>query len=78
MNTFPGPSRGMNDNISPELVVTLARYAGLSFEENRAEALAHVLGPALANLRKMRPKGYENLAPDLNFRVPTPNENFPR
>ena len=68
----------MKDNISPELVVTLARYAGLPLEENRAEALARVLGPALANLRKMRPEGYENLAPGLNFRVPTPNEDLPR
>ena len=68
----------MNEKVSTELIVTLARYAGLPLEEERAEALARILGPALANLRAMRPEGYENLAPGLNFRVPTPTDPTPR
>ncbi len=68
----------MNEKVPTELVFILARYAGLPLEEDRAEALARILGPALANLRAMRPEGYENLAPGLNFRVPTPTDDSPR
>jgi hypothetical protein len=68
----------MNDKISTELALTLARYAGLSLDEDRAEVLARILGPALANLRAMQPEGYENLAPGLNFRVPTASDDTPR
>ncbi len=55
----------MNEKVPTELVFILARYAGLplslrGLEEDRAEALARILGPALANLRAMRPEGYEN------------------
>ena len=67
----------MNEKVSTELVLTLARYAGLPLEEDRAQALARILGPALENLRAMRPEGYEHLAPGLNFRVPTAADDTP-
>jgi hypothetical protein len=60
------------ENVSTELVLLLARYASLPLQPDRAEALARVLGPALARLRALRPEGYENLAPGINFRVPVP------
>ena len=68
----------MNEKVSTELVLTLARYAELPLDPDRAEELAHILGPALTKLRAMRPEGYENLAPGLNFRVPTPGDDTPR
>ena len=68
----------MNEKISTELVVMLARYAGLPLTEGRAEALARILGPRLTNLRAIRPEGYEMLAPGLNFRVPTPIDHTRR
>ena len=68
----------MNEKVSTELVLTLARYAELPLDPNRAESLARILGPALEKLRAMRPEGYENLAPGLNFRVPTPSDDTPK
>jgi hypothetical protein len=68
----------MNEKVSTELVLTLARYAELPLDPNRAESLARILGPALEKLRAMRPEGYENLAPGLNFRVPTSSDDTPK
>ncbi len=62
----------MTEKVTPELIAELARYAGLPLESDRAGDLARYLDPALTKLRGMRPDGYENLAPDLNFRVPVP------
>lgn len=62
----------MHGKLTAEWVAELARYAELPFDRVRAEAISDILGPALVQLRAIRPVGYENLAPDLNFRVPVP------
>ena len=68
----------MTEKVTPEFIVELARYAGLPLESDRAGNLARFLEPALTRLRGMRPDGYENLAPDLNFRVPVPQPGYER
>ena len=68
----------MTENVSTELIAQLARYAELPLPGDRAEALAEILGPAVARLRAIRPAGYEHLAPGLNFRVPVPPDDDER
>jgi hypothetical protein len=60
----------MTDEVTKGFIIELAHYGELPFDEERAEQLSKILGPALANLRAIRPDGYALLAPDVNFRVP--------
>ena len=59
-------------SVSGQLLIQLARFANLPLPDDRAEALARTLGPALARLRAIRPADYEHLAPASTFRVPLP------
>ncbi|HZU06910.1 MAG TPA: hypothetical protein VFB73_13165 [Chloroflexota bacterium] len=57
-------------NISAELLVQLARYAGLPLSAERAVQLAPLMAEPLAALRALRPSGYDDLQPALVYRVP--------
>ncbi|HWP29947.1 MAG TPA: hypothetical protein VFB73_14050 [Chloroflexota bacterium] len=58
------------EGISPQLLGQLAQYANSPLPPDRAAQLMPLLAEPLAALRRLRPPGYDDLAPTVSFRVP--------
>lgn len=56
--------------VTADLLAQLAQYAGLPLPPDHLEQLVPLLAGTLAELRALRPEGYDALQPASVYRVP--------
>jgi hypothetical protein len=64
------PAAQPPEGFSPQLLGQLAQYANFPLPPDRAAQLVPLLAEPLAALRRLRPPGYDDLAPAVIFHVP--------
>ncbi len=64
------PRDSTSVDLSAELLVQLARYAGLELPADYAAQLAPLLAVPLGVVRSLRPADYDDLVPATVYRVP--------